>query len=187
MLKTKKILLPFIFFLIWQLLAGEARAVLKCSRLLKTAGGEQLINSCNSCRIVKIQRKRPGAGAPINRTYTVPEKTTTNLSFRGPGRSRIISDTSCHRGTAEQRGTESNPSPERVSKRCVLMQRTEKAGITGLALANTCTDCRIVVVDRVDSVGSRRSQNIVISGKSIVPLPSKGATKTGIMTEKSCK
>ena len=89
--ETKIFLITLVFILTWQLAVGEARAATTCSRLFKTAGGEQLINSCNSCRIVKLQRKRPGEGAPINRTYTVPPKTTTNLSFRGPGRSRIVS------------------------------------------------------------------------------------------------
>jgi hypothetical protein len=74
-----------------------------------------------------------------------------------------------------------------VGKRCILMQRVDKAGITGLALANTCEECRIAVVDRVDLSGSRRSQNVVIRGKSIIPLPAKGAAQAGIMSERTCE
>jgi hypothetical protein len=179
----------FILFLVWHCLPVEANATLKCSRLIKVASGEQLINSCNSCRIVKLQRKRPGAAAPITRNYTVPPKTTTNLSFRGPGRSRVLSDTSCHPEVINDKHKEnkSNKSSSRVGRRCILMQRIDKAGVIGLALANTCKECRIAVVDRIDLSGSRRSQNIAISGNSIIPLPAKGAAQAGIMSEKSCK
>jgi hypothetical protein len=185
-LPTKYLIFSFAFFLVWQNLTGDVAAASKCSRLLKTTGGEQLINSCNSCRIIKLQRKRPGTNAPINRTYTVPPNTTTNLSFRGPGNSRVLSDTSCYPVAFNNMGKKNNISPKRADKRCILMQRVEKAGIAGLALANTCKECRIAVVDRVDSRGSRRSQNVVIGGNSVVPLPSKGASQAGIMSEKSC-
>ena len=66
------------------------------------------------------------------------------------------------------------------------MQRIEKFGIIGLALANTCNECRTAVVDRIDASGSRRSQNVVIGGKSVIPLPAKGAAQAGIMSEKPC-
>ena len=187
MLKVKCTLFILVFFFVWQWLPVEVNAALKCSRLFKTTGGEQLINSCNSCRIVKLQRKRPGAAAPITRTYTVPPKTTTNLSFRGPGRSRVLSDTSCRLGALEDKKNGSNQSTSSVGKRCILMQRVDKVGYTGLALTNTCKECRIAVVDRVDFSGSRRSQNIAISGNSIISLPAKGAAQAGIMSEKSCK
>jgi len=191
MLNAKYLFFIFILFLVWHWLPVEANAALKCSRLFKTASGEQLINSCNSCRIVKLQRKRPSAAAPITRTYTVPPKTTTNLSFRGPGRSRVLSDTSCHPGVIDDKDkhkeNKSNPSSSGVGKRCILMQRIDKAGVTGLAIANTCKECRIAVVVRVDLSGSRRSQNIAISGNSIIPLPAKGAAQAGIMSEKPCK
>ena len=186
MFKKKYALITFVVFFVWQLLPSETSAALKCSRLIKTPGGEQLINTCQSCRIVKVQRKRPGANAPINRTYTVPPNTTTNLSFRGPGRSRVISDSPCNSGTTGDRKKRANSPPEGGVKRCILMQRVEKAGISGLALANTCSECRTAVVDRIDSNGSRRSQNVVISGKSIIPLPAKGATQAGIISEKPC-
>ena len=186
MLKIKYPLLSLITFLVCQNLTFDVYAALKCSRIHKTATGEQLINSCNSCRIVKVQRKRPGADAPINRTYTVPQNTTTDLSFRGPGHSRILSDISCHPLSSKNNRNAVNQLPKKANKRCILMQRTERAGISGLALANTCDECRIVVVDRIDARGSRRSQNVVLSGNSIIPLPSKGAAQAGIMSEKLC-
>lgn len=187
MLNLKHALLALAVLFVWQLLPSKASTAQKCSRLIKTPSGEQLLNTCGSCRIVKVQRKRPGSDAPINRTYTVPPKTTTDLSFRGPGRSRVLSDTPCRPGAADGSKTGAPPSPEGDGKRCILMQRVKKAGVTGLALANTCDQCRTAVVDRIDASGSRRSQNVVIAGKSVFSLPAKGAVQAGIMSEKSCK
>ncbi|MBL6932186.1 MAG: hypothetical protein ISR45_04500 [Rhodospirillales bacterium] len=170
-----------------QMQVKPASAALKCSRLVKTAGGEKIVNTCGSCRIVNIQRKRPGADAPINRTLTLAPRTTTDLSFRGPGQSRILADTPCSEAGADGSNTGAQPSPEGDGKRCILMQRTQKAGITGLALANTCAECRTAVVDRIDAGGQRRSQNVVIAGKSVIPLPALGAVQAGILHEKACK
>ena len=184
---TKTILIFFSVVLLWQMPPESADAALKCSRLVKSVGGEKLVNTCGSCRIVMIQRKRPGADAPINRTLTLAPKTTTDLSFRGPGQSRILSDTGCSAAGAQ--GTQSvAPQPQKGDgKHCILMQRTVKAGISGLALANTCGECRTAVVDRIDASGKRRSQNVVIGGKSVIPLPALGAVQAGILHEKSCK
>ena len=186
MSKKNYILFLLTIFLVCQTQTFDVHATVKCSKLFKKATGEQLINSCNSCRIVKVQRKRPGANAPINRTYTVPPNTTTDLSFRGPGRSRVLSDTSCHPNSRKIKKNE-NYSPKKIDKRCIFMQRTKKAGNTGIALANACDECRIAVVERIDASGSRRSQNVVVNGKLVITLPPKGATKAGILSEKACR
>lgn len=173
--------LALMLIILFALPDSPASAALKCSRLMKTVGGEKIINTCGSCRIVQIQRKRPGADAPINRTLTLAPKTTTSLSFRGPGHSRILSDTPCRAAATKQQ--QSAPGD---NVRCIQLQRTVNAGVTGLALANTCDACRTAVVDRIDAKGSRRSQNIAIAGKSIMPLDAQGAVQAGIMHEKSC-
>ena len=170
---------------VWQMSTTPAKAALKCSRLVKSVGGEKIINTCGNCRIVNIQRKRPSAAAPINRTLTLAPKTTTDLSFRGPGQSRILSDTPCHPEGASASGK--SQSPEEDGKRCIQMQRTMKAGVSGLALTNTCGECRTAVVDRIAANGARRSQNVAIGGRSSIPLPSMGAVQAGIMNEKPCK
>ncbi|NQU58836.1 MAG: hypothetical protein HQ513_16530 [Rhodospirillales bacterium] len=172
---------------VWLLPATSAEAALKCSRLIKTVGGEQLINTCGSCRIVKIQRKRPSSAAPINRTLTVPPKTTTDLSFRGPGQSRILSDTPCRPSAAGSAPTGASKSTKSDGKRCIVLQRTDKAGVTGLALANTCNECRMAVVDRIDGEGARKSQSIAIGGRSLMPIPALGALQAAILDDQPCK
>jgi hypothetical protein len=176
-------LIALVALLVWQLPVTPASAALKCTRLVKGPGGEKAVNTCGSCRIVMIQRKRPGADAPINRTLTLAAKTTTGLSFRGPGHSRILSDTPCRQPAPNK----APANPQEAAKRCILMQRTVNGGVSGLALANTCDECRTAVVDRIDANGSRRSQNVVIGGKSVIPLTAKGAVQAGILSEKACK
>ena len=187
LLSLKLGLFALVVVFAWQLQASSADAALKCSRLIITPGGEKLINTCGSCRIIKVQRKRPGADAPINRTLTMAPRTTTDLSFRGPGQSRIIADTSCQPTPTQGATTGAQKGPQADGKRCIIMQRTLNAGITGLALANTCSACRKAVVDRIHADGSRRSQNVVIAGKSVIPLAAKGAAQAGILHEKPCK
>ena len=72
--------------------------VAKCVRLGKSGGRETLINRCGDCRTVKLQRRRPGGDFPAVRTIKVPELSRIELSFRGPGRTRIVSDQSCRGG-----------------------------------------------------------------------------------------
>jgi len=179
------------FFLItlfvWLLPATSAQAALKCTRVATTLSGEQLINTCGSCRIVKIQRKRPSAAAPINRTLTLAPKTTTGLSFRGPGQSRILSDTPCRPSAINGARPKPKKSTKSDGKRCIIMQRTNKAGVTGLALANTCNECRMAVVDRINGKGERRSQSIAIGGRSQMPIKALGALKAAILDDSPCK
>lgn len=171
-----------LFASVWFAWPGPAEAGLKCVRLAKTLRGEQVVNTCGTCRIVQVQRKRPGADAPISRTLTVAPRTTTDLSFRGPGRSRIIADTPCRPSASD-----SGPATEEDGMRCIFLQRTSNAGVGGLALVNTCGRCRTAVLDRIDAKGSRRSQNIALAGKSAMPLDPQGAVKAGILSEKNCK
>lgn len=181
--------LAFLIALFFGFLAvAPAEAALKCTRLVKTAGGEQLVNTCGSCRIVKIQRKRPSAAAPINRTLTLAPKTTTGLSFRGPGQSRILSDTACRppASTSSAPG-KAGKSARAGGKRCIVMQRTNKAGVAGLALANTCGECRMAVVERIGGKGERRSQSIAIGGRSLMPIASLGALQAKILDDRPCK
>lgn len=182
-------IIPFVLLalFVWLLAAAPAEAALKCTRLVKTLSGEQLVNTCGSCRIVKLQRKRPSSAAPINRTYTLAPKTTTDLSFRGPGQSRINSDTPC-RPSAQGSAPKSDPKKIRGDgKRCIIMQRTQNAGVTGLALANTCNECRMAVIDRINVKGERRSQSIAIGGRSLLPIDPLGALQAAILDDKPCK
>lgn len=187
LLSLRSGLLVLVVLFASQMQISPAEAALKCSRLIKTQGGEKLVNTCGQCRIIKVQRKRPGQDAPINRTLTMAPRTTTDLSFRGPGQSRITSDAACGAAGTGGATTGAQKGPQADGQRCIVMQRTVSAGVTGLALANTCGVCRTAVVDRIYNNGSRKSQNVVIAGKSVIPLAAKGAAQAGILHEKPCK
>ncbi|NQV47572.1 MAG: hypothetical protein HQ504_07300 [Rhodospirillaceae bacterium] len=152
---------------------------LKCSRIIQQQGREILINTCGSCRIVKVSRTRPGATAPINRTLTVAPKTQTGLSFKGPGQTRIQSDTPC-----KPQGAGATPAPlASDNKRCIQMQQT----VAGLGLVNPCKECRVAVVERVDQFSNRRQETVAIAGQSAIKLEAKGATGARVLSEKACK
>ena len=182
-----KLHLAFAALFICLLAIPTAEAKQKCTRLVKTLRGEQLINSCSSCRIVQLQRKRPSSAAPINRTYTLAQNTTTDLSFRGPGQSRILSDSSCRPSANYKAPTAAQKAIMSDGKQCIIMQRADNNGVTGLALANTCKECRMAVVDRINGKGERRSQSIAISGRSLIPIAALGAMQAAILDDQPCK
>ena len=187
MFKYNIALTTLIFFIPLQFLLNVSEAAPKCTHLKKMLSGELLQNTCSSCRVIKIQRKRPGAVAPINRTYTIPENSNTKLSFRGPGQSRILSDIPCKSNFLNKIKNKRTKNSETKEKKCIELKRVNKTGVPGLALLNNCDQCRIAVVDRIDSIGSSRLQNIVLAGKSVITLPAMGAVRAGVKTEKSCK
>jgi len=153
----------------------------KCTRLRLQNGREQLSNRCASCRIVSVQRKRPGADAPISRTLTVPPKSNTTLSFRGPGHSRITSDAPCKPEASPQSNSPGTIGNDNT--KCIQLNRTAN----GLTLTNICSRCRTAVIERLDTKGGKRMQNIALAGRKAMGLPSKGAAYARILTEKNCK
>jgi len=154
---------------------------LKCSRLGTQNGREILINTCASCRIVGIQRKRPGNDAPISRTVTIPSRARVTLSFRGPGQSRITTDIPCKASPGTQAAA---PNPAQSDgRRCIQLARSAN----GLALANACGQCRAAVIERLDSRGGKRMQTVVIDAGKAIGLPAKGAAYARILTEKNCR
>jgi hypothetical protein len=76
-----------------------------CVMLLPGAGGEILVNRCQSCREVTLQRLREGGGIPSVRLLMLPGEAAAPTPFRGPGRTRIMGERTCPpppgRGVAE--------------------------------------------------------------------------------------
>ena len=154
---------------------------LKCSRLNKRNGREIVINTCGSCRIVGIQRRRPGAAAPISRTVTIPSRSKITLSFRGPGQSRITSDVPCKATPGAQSAAPA--SAQNDGRKCIQLKQSKN----GLALANGCGQCRAAVIERLDSKGGKRMQTILIDAGKAIGLPANGAAYARVLTEKNCK
>ncbi len=166
--------------ILWHPHATEA-ALQKCSRIIRQNGRDVLINTCGDCRIVGIQRSRPGQSAPISRKVTIPSKSRVTLSFRGPGQSRITSDNACRPKAGGQSLAPGAARNDGVQ--CIQMNRSG----AGLALINTCGRCRMAVIERLNNQGGKRMQNVAIGARKAIALPSKGAAYARILSEKNCK
>ena len=155
----------------------------KCVRLGTQSGREILVNRCPACRIVRLERKRPGGAFPAQRTYTVPETSRVTLSFRGPGRTRILADEPC-RGASPEDAGEETPGDGRQAK-CIHLRRTKGGSVV---LFNGCRACRAVVVERTGPGGVRKTLTFAVAGGSSVPLARPGApVQARIITEKPCR
>jgi hypothetical protein len=155
-----------------EVLLAQAKAA-KCVRLGKSGGRETLTNRCEECRIVKLQRRRPGGDFPAVRTVTVPDLARIELSFRGPGRTRIVSDQSCQAAAQTQKDD---------GQRCIQVKAMRNGT---LALINQCAVCRMAVVQLSVRGGGRKMQTMAVAARSAVPVG--GAGQARVLTEKSCR
>lgn len=77
---------------------ASALPVNKCSRIIKSSvGSETLLNRCDVCMKIKVERRRPGnsGAAPTMRDYTMPRGSKQPLPFKGPGGTRIVAEFPC--------------------------------------------------------------------------------------------
>ena len=145
---------------------------LGCVDVRREQGRDVLVNRCETCRVVKLEHRRPTGDVPVYRTYTLPTRSTLPLSFRG-GRTRILHDQPCEEKVDE----------EWEEPRCTRFHN--QGG--GSYLLNTCEVCRTASVERIDSNGRRRRQTFSISATSYVPLDSRGAAQARIIGERNCR
>lgn len=78
--------------------AAEAMSINRCVRLARDGvGNETLVNICSACVVAKVERRRPGndSRTPTMRDFTIPTGSQQPLPFRGPGKTRILSETPC--------------------------------------------------------------------------------------------
>ena len=146
----------------------------KCIGLVREAGREVLYNACSSCRMANVQRKRPGQGFPVTRTYRLAKRSRQTLPFRGSGQTRILADTACGESTPEQL----------QNQKCVRFHRFPN-GTPGLF--NECPACRIVEIEREAPSGARTRTTYSVTNRSYVPLQTKGAKIARIVSDKACR
>ncbi|MBC8339372.1 MAG: hypothetical protein ISR51_05815 [Rhodospirillales bacterium] len=166
---------------------AQAAAVNKCTRLLPTGGREIIINQCNKCRIVHITRLRAGNALPMSRIYNVQPKSKIDLSFRGPGRSRITAELPCKGdpgapvNLAEPERDKKN---SKKDKQCVAMEKIPGGGVQ---LVNSCKVCKAALIERQDVAGANgRRQAYKVSPKTPVPVPANGAAQVALLAEVAC-
>lgn len=158
--------------------AADPLSGIRCVRLFSLQHHEILINACDVCRRVGVQRDRPGAHFPTARTVVVPEQSQIELSFLGPGRTRLTSEELCRAAEPAGAGTR-----HADGRRCVQFARTGDAHL----LVNGCGECRAVTIVRTDSSGGQSRSNYVVGPRSTLPYPSDGAVNASIAGETGCR
>jgi hypothetical protein len=147
----------------------------KCVRLTRSRNREALVNTCTECRTVKVQRTRRGNGFPSLRTLTVQKLSRFDLNFRGPGRSRVLSDLPC-RGETKATTTAKNA-------QCVRL--VEPRG-RKLVLYNQCNSCRAVGVETRALAGSGARQSYTLKANSYIPTPWLKPKASRIIFDRPC-
>tara|TARA_E500000331_G_scaffold344358_1_gene380488 strand:+ start:994 stop:1467 length:474 start_codon:yes stop_codon:yes gene_type:complete len=148
---------------------------------------EAVINTCDTCRRVAIQRRRVGAsGAPVMRTYDLQPKSKFSLPFKGPGRSRVTSDVPC-RGDLGGGSDLLNPGKgqrKNTQKQCVYLQGTKNNKVL---LINRCSRCRAAAVARYSRSGkSLGRQFYKLAGGARTRIAPKGAARVGYLIDIPC-
>ncbi len=165
---------------------SEARSASKCTRVLRDASGEMLQNGCGGCRLVSVQRTRPGADKPTAQTLTVPEGTRQPLPFLGPGRTRITAERPCPGAAPEPeplRAGDAAAALQSADRKCVRFLKTRTGDA---ALVNPCPVCRTVKVEFVDTAGNRNHRAFAIAPRAPITVPSEGLAKARILTDTPC-
>ena len=131
-----------------------------------------------------ITRKRPGIAVPVIRSFNVPAKSTFPVPFRGPGRSRVTSERAC-KGEVGASKNLVEPGPKRkTEKACVNLQ---KARTGGVVLVNKCKVCKAVLLERQNRLGgSAQRQAYKVLPSTVLPVPSKGQARVGLVGEIDC-
>ena len=145
-------------------------------RLAKRSGREIIVNTCGTCRVVKVSRKRPGSNPARSRSYTLARSSSMPLPFRGPGRTRLLVDQPC-------RGKEA-PLAEAADRQCVGLRKNEKGNTV---LVNGCEVCRKVKLERIRANGERTVQLYTIARNAYVPAPPRGATTARVLSDQNCR
>jgi len=159
----------------------------QCARTYAQGHSEFVINTCDTCRRVSIQRRRIGAnGAPTMRTYDLRPKTKFPLPFKGPGRSRVTSDVPCRDEAGGGRDV-LNPGKGRrteAPKTCVALQATSKNGVV---LVNSCGECRAAAVERFTRSGNSMGREFYkLRPRGSTRVAPKGAARVGYLADVAC-
>jgi len=152
----------------------------KCTRLVRRGGSDTLINTCNTCRIVSVTRKRKGISTPTRREFNLAARSQFPVPFRGPGSSRITSDILCKGAKSKN----AHPVNSAQDKKCVALEQRPGGKVV---LVNSCQSCRGVAVHRVNKAGrSLGLQAYKLFPQASARVAPKGAASVTISGEVSC-
>ena len=156
----------------------------RCVRLFPTGGREVIVNTCTTCWIVNVTRKRPGISVPVMRSFNVLPKTTFPVPFRGPGRSRVTSVQPCKGEVGAARNLVDEKPKKKTAGTCISLERVKTGGV---ALVNKCGACKAAMIERQNKSGSNsRRQAYQMKPLSVREVPALGAARIGLVGEINC-
>ncbi|MBL6928953.1 MAG: hypothetical protein ISR44_07245 [Rhodospirillales bacterium] len=151
------------------------RVKAQCVQPRKSYNRDILVNACKQCRAVTVYRQKRGGGFPIKREFRVPARGKIQLSFRGPGKVRVIADAPCD-------------VPDVVDqyeiKDCAKIAKRKDGSPV---LVNACPVCRGVVLEKVAANGHKERGTYTVAARTALPIPLRGAARLQIVTEIPCK
>ena len=155
-----------------------------CTRILQQNGSEYILNTCDACRKVRIQRKRRGIAMPVMRTYNIQPFLKFRTPFKGVGRSRITSEIPCE-GTKGARVNLLDPQTKNnQQKNCINLQATRSNGVV---LANKCSSCLGVAIQRIGINGKHMGQQVYkMEPLTMISVRSKGAAQVRYLAAVPC-
>lgn len=156
-------------------------AATRCVRLLRRGNAETLVNTCGTCKIVGITRKRTGVAIPIRRSFNIQGGTSLSMPFRGPGNSRVTSTQSCQDEAADARD---HDKAKTATNSCVALKQATGGKVV---LVNSCGTCRGAAIERMDRNGRvLNRQAFKIKPKDAATVVPQGAAKVGIIADFAC-
>jgi hypothetical protein len=158
----------------------------QCTMIVPEGPREVMVNTCNVCRAVEIIRKRPGNDVPVQRSFTLQPGSRLQVPFLGPGRSRITAEIPCkgEPGAPENLMNLREKTSQKTSDACVSLVRANGGGI---AMVNSCGDCRAAMVERKNSANEQGVREALkLKANSIVGLESKGFALVGLIGDIAC-
>ena len=173
-----------LFLMITAVSIETANADKRCVRIQRQGNIETYVNSCNVCMVATITRSRPGSQVPTGRQLNIQARSTFPGPFRGPGRSRITNVRPYKGQTGGQKDLLESFNQPNSKPKCVNMERSADSGV---ALVNTCSECRAVALERIiASNGQSARDYVIIAGRGRIPVASRGYSSVGLLAEIPC-
>lgn len=161
-----------------------------CVRVMPLPGGrERLVNQCNMCRQATVMRSRVSTSAPMTRQFSLRARSTFELPFLGPGRTRITNDTAC-RGTKQAPPNIAAETKKAAApQKCVRLMRVDNTatGGSGIELVNGCNSCRKVAVRKIGAKLERyQDQAFALPPGKAKPVSADGYAHVAVIADVAC-
>lgn len=163
-------------FLVALLAPLSAQAASQCVLLVGSAVSRTLVNTCDNCRVAKIEVTRPGASTPVNRAYTLAEKSKMPLPLKNANKVRVLGDEPCAPASGSNAASQ---------EQCLVLTANKQGDPV---LLNGCDGCRMAQLEWKLPDGVAVQENQPVVGRSYTALQQKAdAAQLRVVGEQACK